>query len=176
MAPGAAANRHKAVTASGASVTFDIEQDGSVVATGVTGTSTTVTGLTSNTTYNFRVRAVAAGIPTSDWSTAAGATTPIGPADGATSQITAAPTTITADGVSTSTITIQLVDADGNNLITGGDTVVLATTLGSLSAVVDNLNGTYTATLTSGLTLGTATISGTVNGNAIVDTADVVFN
>ena len=98
-----------------------------------------------------------------------------GPADATTSLITAAPTSIVADGVTTSTITVQLKDANGNNLTSGGDTVALATTLGSLGSVTDNLDGTYTATLTSATTTGTATVTGTVNAAAITDNATVNF-
>jgi adhesin/invasin len=72
-----------------------------------------------------------------------------GAPSGATSLITANPTAIAADGTDSSTITIQLKDAGGNDLTSGGDTVALTTDLGVLSAVVDNDDGTYTATLTS---------------------------
>jgi adhesin/invasin len=98
-----------------------------------------------------------------------------GPADGATSLITAVPTGIVADGISTSTITVQLKDASSNLLTSGGDTVTLATDLGTLGSVTDNSDGTYTATLTSSLTLGTATITGSVNAAAITDNATVIF-
>ncbi|NEN86876.1 Ig-like domain-containing protein, partial [Paenibacillus elgii] len=46
-------------------------------------------------------------------------------------------------------------------------------TLGTVSAVTDNQNGTYTATLTAPTTVGTATISATVGGSAIASTASV---
>jgi hypothetical protein len=77
--------------------------------------------------------------------------------------------------VSTSTITVQLKDASGNNLIVGGDTVVLNTSSGTLGSVTDNSNGTYTAILTSDTITGTATISGTVGMQTILDTATVMF-
>jgi adhesin/invasin len=98
-----------------------------------------------------------------------------GPPSGATSEITASPTSIPADGTSTSTITVLLRDAFGNPLTTGGATVAVSTNLGTLGPVTDNGNGTYSATLTSSTTAGTATISGTVNGGAISDTATVDF-
>ncbi len=93
-----------------------------------------------------------------------------------TTTITANPIAITADGQSTSTITVQAKDANGNNPAAGGDAVVLATTLGALGAIADNNDGTYTATLTAGVVAGTATITGTINGAAITDDADVAFN
>jgi hypothetical protein len=92
-----------------------------------------------------------------------------------TSTITAAPTSITADGNSTSTITVQLKNASGVNLIGGNDIVTLSTTAGTLSAVTNPGNGTRTATLTSATVPGTAIISGTVNGAPIVSTATVNF-
>ena len=99
-----------------------------------------------------------------------------GPADETTSLISAAPTSIPANGVGTSTITVQLKDANGNNLDSGGDTVTIATDLGSLSGTVTDVgDGTYTETLTAGLITGTATISGTVNGPAITDTEAVTL-
>jgi hypothetical protein len=98
-----------------------------------------------------------------------------GPPSGATSEITAVPPDITADGISTATVTVRLRDALGNDLTSGGDNVVLATTAGSLGPATDVGNGTYTATLTSSTTAETATITGTVNGNAIADDATVNF-
>ncbi len=96
-------------------------------------------------------------------------------ADPATSTISAAPTSISADGSSTSTITVQIKDAGGDNLIVGGDAVVLATTAGTLSVVTDNADGTYTATLTSSTSAETATITGTLNTVAMTDNATVAF-
>src|SRR5690606_32950422 len=60
-------------------------------------------------------------------------------------------------------------DAHGNFLTSGGDSVELATDLGTLSPVVDQGGGTYTAAF-SATTPGTATISGKVNGVAMTDT------
>src|SRR5690606_22431833 len=71
------------------------------------------------------------------------------------------------------TITVRLKDAHGNFLTAGGDSVELATDLGTLSPVVDQGDGTYTAAF-SATTPGTATISGKVNGAAMSDT--VVIN
>jgi adhesin/invasin len=98
-----------------------------------------------------------------------------GDASGTTSQITASPTSIPADGTSTSTITVALRDAAGSPLTSGGDAVALTTTAGTLGPVSDNGNGTYTATLTAPSTAGSATVSGTVNGATITDTAEVTF-
>ncbi|WP_333790645.1 invasin domain 3-containing protein, partial [Sphingorhabdus sp.] len=92
-----------------------------------------------------------------------------------TSIITAAAPSISANGTSTTTITVQLKDVNGQNLTTGGKAVTLATTAGTLSSVTDNNNGTYTATLTSSTSVVTATITGTTEALAISDNAQVQF-
>ncbi len=97
------------------------------------------------------------------------------PADASASTISAAPGSITANGSSTSAVTVQLKDIFGNNRGSGGNIVALATTAGTLSSVTDNGNGTYSATLTSATSVGTASITGTLDGVAIVSTASVVF-
>ncbi len=97
-----------------------------------------------------------------------------GPADETTSTINSSQSFLQNDGVDQSTITVQLKDAFGNNLNTGGNTVTLSVTgASSLSAVTDNSNGTYTSTLTAGTTIETATITGTVGGQSITDDAVV---
>ena len=98
-----------------------------------------------------------------------------GPVSVTNTVITASPPSIIANGNSRSTITVQLKDANGNNLTSSAGTVVLSTTLGSLSAVTNNNNGTYTAALTSSTTIGTATITGTLAGNALSSTVTVNF-
>ncbi|WP_344028020.1 Ig-like domain-containing protein [Leucobacter iarius] len=98
-----------------------------------------------------------------------------GAASATTSTISATPTSIPADGASTSTVTVQLKDANGNPLTAGGATVAMATTAGTLSTVTDNGDGTYTATLTSATVTGSATVSFTVGAAAGTDTAQVDF-
>lgn len=80
---------------------------------------------------------------------------------------------IVADGVSTATVTVQAIALDDTNLTAGGDNIVLATTLGSLSAVTDNDDGTYTATLTSSTLQALSIITGTLNGVVIDEFAGV---
>ncbi len=80
------------------------------------------------------------------------------------------------EGVSTSTVTVQLADADGILLAVSGGTVALTSTgSANVSAVMDNADGTYTATVTNGVEEN-ITISGTLDGVAIVDTVDITFN
>ena len=94
----------------------------------------------------------------------------VGPADATTSTIVASPATITTDG--SSTISVTLKDASGNGLLAGGDAVTLASSLGTVGAVTDLGNGTYTVVFTSSLP-GTATISATVDGTPIDNNAQV---
>jgi gliding motility-associated-like protein len=92
-----------------------------------------------------------------------------------TSLISANPTTINADGTATSTITIQLKDAQGNNLTTTGGTVSVATSAGTFGTVIDNNNGTYTVILTSSNVATTANITYELNGTTGSNTAAVTF-
>uniref|UniRef100_UPI000248DFBC invasin domain 3-containing protein n=1 Tax=Paenibacillus elgii TaxID=189691 RepID=UPI000248DFBC len=91
----------------------------------------------------------------------------------ATSTVEAGSVTLAADGASQTTVSVKLKDAQGNAMTSGGSTVAITTTLGTVSTVTDNQNGTYTATLTAPTTVGTATISATVGGAAIAQTASV---
>ncbi|WP_221411218.1 Calx-beta domain-containing protein [Roseivirga ehrenbergii] len=89
--------------------------------------------------------------------------------------ITASPSILVADGVSTSIITVILSNANGDPLLISGGTVTLTTTgSASLSAVVDNTDGTYTATLTNTVAED-VTITGQVNGEDITNNALVIF-
>lgn len=87
-----------------------------------------------------------------------------GAASASESLLTAASPAMPADGASTTTVTLQLKDAFGNELKTGGDTVVLTTTAGTLGSVQDHGDGTYSAMLTAGTVSGSAVVSGAVNG------------
>jgi hypothetical protein len=114
----------------------------------------------------------------SEFGTSNSFTVSAGAASETASTITASTTVILNDGVSTSTITVDLKDGFGNNITTGGDAVTLSitpTALGSLGSVTDNLDGTYSATLTSSTTAGTDNITGTVNSENITDDADVEY-
>jgi gliding motility-associated-like protein len=95
--------------------------------------------------------------------------------DTTTSTINASPKIIRANGKDYSTIFVQLKDARGNNLTGNGGLVTISSTLGSVSAVVNNNNGTYTAILTGGITAGTAIISFTINGANAVQKDSVII-
>ena len=96
-------------------------------------------------------------------------------ADPTKSTIEAAPTDRLANGAQSSVVTVTLKDTYGNTLTTGGDTVTMTTSLGSLTTVADKANGTYTANLSS-TAPGTATVSYTVNAAQGTGTASVVFS
>ncbi len=75
----------------------------------------------------------------------------------------------------TSTVTVQLADANGALLTASGGTVTLdATGSATVSDVTDNGDGTYTATVVD-TTEETVTISGMLGDVAIDDTTEIVF-
>jgi len=96
---------------------------------------------------------------------------------GTRSTITPGAASLVANGTSQTTITVQLKDANDNNIAFGGSTVVLTTSLGTLAPLppTDNGNGRYTTTLTTGVTSGSASITGTANGSAITNSGIVAF-
>ena len=92
-----------------------------------------------------------------------------------TSELSAAPVSIVADGSSKTTLTVRLRDAYGNALTASAGTVSMSTSGGIIGAVSDKGNGTYTATLTSASMTGTAEVSARLNGSLIKQTAVVSF-
>ncbi|MBS0264087.1 MAG: hypothetical protein JSS02_19280, partial [Planctomycetes bacterium] len=93
----------------------------------------------------------------------------------AKSAVTLSSSAIASTGVSL--VTLQAADAAGNKFTTGGLTVALSLanvvsvgTLGTLSAVTDNKNGTYTAKFT-GQATGTGTIVGKIGGVTLTSPA-----
>lgn len=76
---------------------------------------------------------------------------------------------------SESTITLQLKDANGNSMTTGGRSVRISTTSGTVGIVRDLGNGTYTAQLRSPTQSGTAVVTATVDNTAIQQTATIHF-
>ena len=92
--------------------------------------------------------------------------------DAANIAVSANPTSITADGASTSTITAVVTDENGNPV--AGAEVSFATTLGSIGATATtDANGEATATLTSAATTGTATVTASVDD--VNGSTDVAF-
>ncbi|WP_433945535.1 invasin domain 3-containing protein [Paenibacillus sp. SN-8-1] len=89
------------------------------------------------------------------------------------SEILAASNSLVADGSSQTPITVKLRDAQGNEITSGGETVTVTSTLGTVGPVTDNGDGTYTAALTAPTTAGTATLSASVGGKPLAKTAAV---
>ncbi len=102
------------------------------------------------------------------WAQAAPASNPPGAASAAHSLMIGTSTnTMIADGVSTSIVKMQARDIHGINLISGGATVVFTNSIGTMGATTDNGDGTYQATLTAPVTVGTALVSAKLGGTAI---------
>lgn len=91
------------------------------------------------------------------------------------SELSSDASSLVADGTSKAMITVKLKDAQGNALTSGGEKVAITSTLGKVSEVTDQGNGSYTATLTAPTTTGTATISAGVGGSTLSRTANVKF-
>jgi hypothetical protein len=91
------------------------------------------------------------------------------------STISANPTQIDANAISTSAITVTLKDSDNETIPWGGEIIEVLASLGSISSVTDNNNGTYSATLTSSQAPGTSTLTYEVNGFLGNNTAEVDF-
>ena len=88
------------------------------------------------------------------------------------SEISTNTSSITGNGTDSAEIILRLKTSPTNFATVSGGPVTFSTTLGTISNVTDNENGTYTATLT-GLTDGTAIISARINGLLVNDTASV---
>ncbi len=95
------------------------------------------------------------------------------PASLSRSLVTLSPGSVQAGN--TTTITLQAKDDSGNNLTSGGLIVTFALASmgggsGTIGAVIDNGNGSYTATFTGKL-VGTNSIVATINGSTVANTA-----
>jgi len=92
-----------------------------------------------------------------------------GAAEATHSTLTPTAASISSDGVSTVDLTVHANDASGNNLSTGGSTVTITrlSGTGTISAITDNTDGTYTATVTSPVTPGNGVFVATLDGNPV---------
>src|SRR4030065_2321498 len=92
-----------------------------------------------------------------------------GPVNASQTTVTATPSTITADGTSTSVITVTPKDVYGNNL-NPGQTVSISQSAGTgtlLGSVTDNGNGTYSRSVLSPTLAGSGTFQSVVNSVTI---------
>ncbi|HEY6962615.1 MAG TPA: invasin domain 3-containing protein [Gaiellaceae bacterium] len=99
-----------------------------------------------------------------------------GPADAAHSTLTPAAANVTAGG-STQVLTLQVKDANGNDLTTGADTVTITkqSGTGSIGSVTYAGNGRWQATVTSPALTGSAVFAATVNGTAVPGTSTLTY-
>ena len=151
----------------GASVTFAVASGGGAV-TGATAV-TNASGLATVGSWTLGTRAGADSLT----ATCAGlapvtfhATGVAGPADAATSTLSPTSPSLSADGSSTQMLTVQVRDAYGNDLTSGGDIVTITKLSGSgtIGPVVDNLDGSYSATVTAPTATGSGVFVATLNG------------
>ena len=91
------------------------------------------------------------------------------------SSVSASPSSITANGTATSIITVVVKDAQGASFVKSAGVVTMSTTRGAVTAASDQANGSYTATLTSSTSAGLAVVSASLAGQALADTAGVMF-
>jgi photosystem II stability/assembly factor-like uncharacterized protein len=91
------------------------------------------------------------------------------PVDPGQSLLTPIGSIITADGASKQILTVQAKDIDGNDIVTGGDTVTITKTsgTGTVGSVVDRGNGTYIASVTAPQVAGTGSLVATINGQPV---------
>ena len=90
------------------------------------------------------------------------------------SKVNTSHASLPADGNSNATITLEVRDTNNRLFPNGGDTIIFSSNIGNVTNFTDHQNGTYTVLIESDVE-GTATISATFNGQAITDTAQVVF-
>ena len=90
-------------------------------------------------------------------------------ADPTTAVVTVNSTSITADGTSTSTITLDTLDPGATNELV----VFSKTGSGTIGSTTNVGDGTYTAIYTSSLTAGDVTITATIGGAAVADNATI---
>lgn len=82
---------------------------------------------------------------------------------------------IESESYLTSIITVQLANNDGTLVTSGGNQIVLNVTgTATISEITDNGDGTYSASVSSDIE-ESITVSGTVNGDEITDTAIINF-
>ena len=85
------------------------------------------------------------------------------------STLTPVAATIKADGISTQALTVREKGPQGIRLSAGGATVTITRSsgTGSISAVTDNHDGTYTAMVTAPITTGRGIFVATLGGDAV---------
>ncbi len=99
-----------------------------------------------------------------------------GPASPETSLLTVDPAELVADGESEAKVRVELRDAFQNPLDTGGDDVeVTLEGEGTLGTLVDGGDGSYSTTLTSPTSTGSASVGASVNGEELAASVTVTY-
>ena len=97
-------------------------------------------------------------------------------ASGSNSVVSVAADTLFATRSATSDVTVQLVDALGTPLTQSAGTVEFeAPSVGSVSTPVDNADGTYSAIYTAGPQVGPVTLTASLNGTALSNSAEIIL-
>ena len=91
------------------------------------------------------------------------------------STVTAASSSIVADGKSTTQITVSLKDETGASLGKSGGAVSISASRGTVGPVTDANNGTYTAALTSATAAGPSVVTASISGTSLASSANVNF-
>jgi hypothetical protein len=102
-------------------------------------------------------------------------TTVVGTPSASASTVAAGASSIPANGTSSVVITVQLRDAEGTAILASGGTLTMSTTRGTLSAVTDSANGKYIATLRSTFGAQSATVTASLAGTPLTQSAAVNF-
>ncbi|MFN6053905.1 MAG: invasin domain 3-containing protein, partial [Planctomycetia bacterium] len=165
------------LTSSGGTVTF------SVTGTG-TGTLSTVTDNGNGTyTVTYTAGTTAGNVSILPRINGNGFASPLnlsiipGAVSTGTSVVTASPSSLVVGTGTTSILTVQLKDANGNNLTSSAGAITfasLASGAGSLGTVTDNLDGTYTVIYTVGTNPGTVAITAELNGTSFTNALNFI--
>ena len=94
--------------------------------------------------------------------------------DARTSTVVANPTSVTADGTETSTVTVTVNDESSTPITDATVTLAQGSGVSTISAVTNVGDGTYTFDVNSA-TVGTVTYTATADGVTVTQTADVSF-
>ncbi|MBI5406211.1 MAG: putative Ig domain-containing protein, partial [Nitrospirae bacterium] len=148
----------------------------------VTGTGNTVNGVVTRYLSSIATGTAALGVqsPTGTILASVAGNTSITFSSGvpARAVIAASATTLIANGVDSSTLTVTVYDAN-NNLVTNGTTVTVTTTLGTVTGTGTTVNGVVTRTITGTISgtavLGVQSPTGTTLTNVTGNTT-IVFN
>ncbi|TYP78233.1 InlB B-repeat-containing protein [Paenibacillus methanolicus] len=91
------------------------------------------------------------------------------------SKLRLAKSSLNANGVDQTDIMLTVYDAQGTLMSTGGAAIAITSTMGTVGAITDHLDGTYSATITAPTSAGTGVINATVDGKLLTDKPNIAF-